>query len=60
MTTTTNKINYLLGYLSYAKNRRQLAADRVRHGNEEWKKELKMWENEIKGIQKAIINEVAK
>ena len=53
-------MNYLLGYLSYAKNRRQLAADRVRHGNEEWKKELKIWENEIKGIQKAIINEVAK
>ena len=58
--TTTNKMNYLLNYLLYAKNRRQLAADRVRHGNEEWKKDLKMWENEIKGIQKAIIKEVAK
>lgn len=58
--TTTNKITYLLSYLSYAKNRRQLAADRVRHGNEEWKKDLKMWENEIKGIQKEIIKEVAK
>ena len=58
--TIANKINYLLGYLSYAKNRRQLAADRVRHGNEEWRHEADMWENEIKGIQKAIINEVAK
>ena len=58
--TTTNKINYLLSYLSYAKNQRQLAADRVRQGNEEWKKDLKMWENEIKGTQKEIIKEVAK
>lgn len=57
---TANKINYLLGYLSYAKNQRQIAADRVRHGNEELKKDLKMWENEIKGIQKEIIKEVAK
>ena len=58
--TTTNKINYLLGYLSYAKNQRQLAADRVRQGNSEWQREADMWEREIKGIQKQIINEVAK